>query len=101
MSGNKIEDKLFAMARANPPSDHVPYAFEKRVMAALTSQPIPDAWALWSRALWQAAAMCVAIMVLTSVWTVTRESASGASANLAADLESTVWGPLSSINDSW
>ena len=31
----ELERKLIAAARANPPSDRVPYAFEKRIMARL------------------------------------------------------------------
>ena len=60
----ELQKKLVAAARANPPSDRVPYAFEKRIMARLASLPRPDAWVLWSRALWRAAFGCVAIMLL-------------------------------------
>ena len=52
----ELERKLIAAARANPPSDRVPYAFEKRIMARLAARPVADGWALWARALWRAAA---------------------------------------------
>ncbi len=65
----KLYRELIAAARANPPSDRVPYAFEKRVMARLKALPaLEDTWALWSRALWRAAAPCVAIMLLLGAW---------------------------------
>jgi len=64
----ELERKLIAAARANPPSDRVPYAFEKRIMARLAACPAVDTWALWSRALWRAAAPCAAIMVALAAW---------------------------------
>ena len=60
----QLEQKLIAAARANPPSDRVPYAFEKRIMAQLASQPLPDTLAFWARALWRAAIPCVAAVAL-------------------------------------
>jgi len=63
-----LEKKLIAVARANPPSDRVPLAFEKRIMALLTGRPVQDVWAVWAKALWYAAAPCVAIMLLFSGW---------------------------------
>ena len=33
----KLQEKLLAAARGNPPGDQVPYAFEQRVMARLRS----------------------------------------------------------------
>jgi hypothetical protein len=98
---DELQAKLLAAARALPPSGQAPYAFEKRVMAALQAEPALDPWALWSRLLWRAAAPCVAVMVALSVWTVVAQPSSSASASLAADLERTIWGPLTSINDSW
>ena len=68
MNVAELNHKLIAAARANPPSDRVPYAFEKRILARLAGQRMPDDWALWARALWRAAAPCVAIMMLFSVW---------------------------------
>ncbi len=64
----ELERKLIAAARANPPSDRVPYAFEKRILARLPARPLADGWELWGRALWRAAAPCVAIMLLLGAW---------------------------------
>ena len=100
MNIDELRNKLVAAARALPPSDAVPYAFEKRIMAALSAQVPVDVWALWSRLLWRAAAPCVAIMLAVSLWAIVDNSARS-STSLAADLDRTVWGPLSSLNESW
>lgn len=64
----KLHAKLIAAARANPASDQVPYAFEKRVMARLRDAKGEDSWALWGRALWRSAFACLAIAIGLSVW---------------------------------
>jgi len=101
MKIDRLSDKLLAAARALPSSDAVPYAFEKRIMAAVASQTPVDIWALWSRSLWRAAAPCVAIMLAVSVWAVVESSKTSTSSTLAADFDQTVWGPLISLNDTW
>lgn len=68
MNLSELQNKLLAAARRNPPDGHVPYAFEKRIMARLTAAPKPSEWLAWSRALWFGAAACVAVALLTSVW---------------------------------
>jgi hypothetical protein len=68
MNLTELERKLIAAARANVPSDRVPYAFEKRIMARLAVCPAVDKWALWGRALWRAAAPCAGIMLALVVW---------------------------------
>lgn len=60
----ELETKLLAAARNNPPSDHVPYAFEQRVMARLRERPAADPAAYWAQALWRGALSCVAVVVL-------------------------------------
>ena len=86
----ELERKLIAAARANPPSDRVPYAFEKRIMASLAARPIADDWALWARALWRAAAPCVAIMLLLGAWSLFHPQASPPASDLSQDLENTL-----------
>jgi hypothetical protein len=68
MNLETLRQKLLAAARANPPADRVPYAFEKRIMARLAAPPALDLAALWAHALWRAAAPCVAVMLLLGVW---------------------------------
>jgi hypothetical protein len=100
MNLTELEQKLLAAARAHSPSDAVPYAFEKRIMARLAAVPRVDLWAFWSRALWRAAAPCLAIMVLLSVWSFF--SASGASFdNPSEELETTVLAGINQIGQSW
>ena len=69
MNVETLRQKLLAAARANPPADRVPYTFEKRILARLAEHPAPDLTALWARALWRAAAACVACMLLLGAWT--------------------------------
>jgi len=86
----ELERKLMAAARANPPSDRVPYAFEKRIMARLAARPLADGWELWGRALWRAAAPCVAIMLLLGVWSYFMPQASAPATDFSQDLEQTL-----------
>ena len=85
----ELERKLIAAARANPPSDRVPYAFEKRITALLAAQPAVDGWALWARALWRAAAPCVAIMLLLGGWSFFAQGSAPAN-DLSQELEQTL-----------
>lgn len=68
MNLSKLEAKLLEAARANPPSDQVPYAFEKRITALLASRKVEDKSVLLSRALWRAAFSCLALVVLLGVY---------------------------------
>lgn len=91
MKSGKLERKLLAAAKASPPSDAVPYAFEQRIMACIRQVPVPDALAAWAGGLWRAVAPCVAIALLCGIWTaVTPQTSTAASANLSEDLEQTV-----------
>lgn len=68
MNLDQLQKKLLAAARANPPADRVPLAFEKRVLAHLTAKPAVDLALLWSRALWRATVPCLALaLVLAGV----------------------------------
>lgn len=68
MNVETLRQKLLAAARSNPPSDKVPLAFEKRIMARLAESPAFDFTAAWARSLWRAVVPCVALTVLISVW---------------------------------
>jgi anti-sigma-K factor RskA len=98
MNITELHKKLIAAARAQPPSDRVPYAFEKRIMAHLNA-PLPvDQWALWGRALWRAAAPCVAVAAVLAICAVILPE-SGPS--LSQDLENTVYSQVDHISDGW
>ena len=70
----KLHRKLIAAARANPPGDQVPYAFEKRVLARLRGPGVEDSWALWGRALWRSAFACLVVAIGLSVWSIQSNS---------------------------
>ncbi len=85
-----LHRKLIKAAKANPPGDKVPYAFEKRIMAGLKGRPTLDAWGLWAGALWRAAVPCVAITVLLSAWSFFASSPQSVSSDLSQAIENTV-----------
>ncbi len=68
MKLDNLIDKLLAAAREDRPSDRVPYAFEKRIMARIAEQPTADIWSVWGRALWQAVAPSAAVAVVVAAW---------------------------------
>jgi hypothetical protein len=94
MNVDELQRKLIAAARANPPSDRVPFAFEKRIMARLAARPRLDEWALWSRALWRAAAPCFAIMVLLSAWAYFVPNPSTPVNDLSQEMENTLFAAI-------
>jgi hypothetical protein len=63
----ELEKKLLRAARAHPPGEQVPFAFEKRIMNVL--KPLSaDTWSIWSQALWRATVPCLALMMLLGAW---------------------------------
>ncbi|MGO8930805.1 MAG: hypothetical protein ACLQU3_28430 [Limisphaerales bacterium] len=90
MNLSELQRKLVAAARANPPSERVPYAFEKRIMARFAARPVVDDWALWARALWRAATPCVAIMLLLGAWSLFTPPNSAPATDLSQQLEQTL-----------
>jgi len=100
MNIGELQKKLLAVARATKPSNAVPYAFEKRIMARVASRTALDGWSLWNRALWQAAAPCVALMLLLGAWTLISSSTEAAQ-SLASDLESAVYAPFDNLGETW
>ena len=93
----ELQKKLMAAARANPPGDQVPYAFEKRVLALLAARPEADGLTLWVRGMWQAAASCAAIALLLGAWALFSPSASATADDLSQNFENTL---LASVNQS-
>jgi hypothetical protein len=93
MNYETLQTKLISAAKANPPSESVPYCFEKRVMATLRSQSPVTIWALWAQPLWRAALSCVAITMLCGIWSMANLSSSDSS-DLSQDFESAVYAGL-------
>jgi hypothetical protein len=93
MNLTDLQQKLLAAAR-RPANQHVPYAFEKRILARLAATPRASDWALWARPLWAGAAACLAIALAAGAWSFAPVSEPGLS--LAQELEQSV---LASVED--
>jgi hypothetical protein len=83
-----LKRKLIDAARAHPPSDRVPFAFEKRIIARVQDVRPLDFWGLWGHALLRAAAPCVAITLLLGAWN--WFSPATTQADLSQDFENTL-----------
>ncbi|MGO9204092.1 MAG: hypothetical protein ACLQM8_26520 [Limisphaerales bacterium] len=90
MNQAELHRKLIAAARGNPPSLRVPHTFEKRILACIQALPRVDHWALWSAALWRAAASCMAVMLLLGAWWWFTPAAAPPANDLSQDLENTM-----------
>jgi anti-sigma-K factor RskA len=97
----ELQKKLLAAARAHPPGDAVPYAFEKRIVARLRARPAEDAGLWWGRALWRAAGACVAVSFLLGVWTYLPSNAAASSTSFSQDLEQTMLAAVDDADETW
>jgi len=86
----ELHKKLLAAARANPPGDQVPYAFEKRMTALLAARSASDPLALWVRGLWRAAVSCAAIALLLGAWVLYHPATSTRTDDLSQNFENTL-----------
>lgn len=89
MNMEKFEKTMLAVARRETPDDHVPYAFEKRVMTLIAARGA-DAWAFWTRNLWRAAASCVAVTLVCGAISLLTPTTTDKSNNLSQDFETTL-----------
>ena len=89
MNITELQSKLIAVARANPPGDHVPYSFEKRVLARLAGSRATDLWGAWAPGLCRAAVSCVGITILFTAWTLLAGNRAPAN-DLSQDFDNTV-----------
>lgn len=103
MNLDKLQETLLAAARSRPPGDHVPYAFEKRILARLKESPAIEVAALWARALWRAAASCVALAVLLSVWSFIGAGSrvAGETEELSQQFEQTMLAAVNETEELW
>jgi hypothetical protein len=90
MDIDALQKKLIAAAKANPPRDSVPYAFEKRITARLAGQTMLDDLGFWAGSLWRAAVPCVAVMLLLGAWSLFPVHHKTVSSDLSQDIENTV-----------
>lgn len=98
MKNQNLHSNLIKAAKKLPEDTHVPYAFEKRIMANLQSVPQPDALALWARGLWQASVPCLALMIAIGTWSAIDGQEGQKVDPLAADLELTMLQPFDELN---
>ena len=105
MNLETLQLKLLAAARSQVPSDHVPHAFEKRILARLLAPATLDHPALWARALWRAAAPCVALTLLFGVWSFVGNNANTAGladgGDFSQHFEQTMLAALDEVEDIW
>jgi hypothetical protein len=97
----ELEKRLLAAAKANPPSDAVPYAFEQRIMAQLRARPRPDHWAWWANALWRAVAPSLGVVLLLGAWALVAGFSGSLVDSLDAELETTVYAAIEYPGDLW
>lgn len=101
MNLTELQKKLLAAARANPPSDHVPVAFEQRVLAHLKARQPVDVSALWARALWRAVVPCVALTVILLVASFSLTTTGTAAPDLAQAFEQTMLAASDQPEEIW
>jgi len=99
MSFSRLHDKLIAAARATPPDDRVPLAFERRIMAHLADKKPLDAWGLWGQALTRAAVFCLAVMVFLAVGSLFLSSEKPEAQSLPQAVESTLIAAVENSSD--
>ena len=99
MNLDELQGKLIQVARAHPPGEHVPYGFERRVMAAISGLRAPDQWALWAGALWRAAAPCVAIVMLLAAWSLLSPAIAPGPGSSTVDVAQELENPLLAAAD--
>jgi|YelNatPaOPRAMG01_1025707.scaffolds.fasta_scaffold06989_5 hypothetical protein len=104
MNLDALYDKLMAAARADHPAQTVPYAFEQRILARLTSSTATDPWLSWAKLLRPAAAVSVGLALVVSSLTVIGlgdNDTSLASLSYGQDFESTLLVAADVLSDSW
>jgi hypothetical protein len=98
MNLDTLQNKLISAARRLSADERVPLAFEKRVMAHLTSAPRAGELQWWGRALWYGAGACAAVALAMGVWSFApTDSADG----LSDQLEQTVLAAANEAADIW
>jgi hypothetical protein len=101
MKVEQMRQRLIAAGRLDQPSSQPPYAFEKRIMARITSRQSLDPYRLWNRILWRCAGPCVALVVVLGALSFVHGNESLASGDYVADLETLVYAPLNTTQEVW
>lgn len=67
MNLKNLQEKLIQAARDNPPAEHVPYAFEKRISALLQGRTTPTYISQWVSGMWRGAVSSLAIALICGI----------------------------------
>jgi hypothetical protein len=65
---SSADERFLKFARNLPGNEHVPYAFEKRIMARIRELLTPAPLAFCSRMLWRAVVPCFGVMILAALF---------------------------------
>ena len=95
MNLDDLQHKLIAAARAHPPADTVPYAFERRISHQIKRLGTGDLWGLWANALWRAAAPCVGLALVLAAWSLLSEPKAASGLDVSQAFENTVFAAAS------
>lgn len=101
MKAEQMRQRLLTAGRLHAPADHVPFAFEQRIMARLGSVKALDPWFLWNRILWRVAAPCVALTLIAGAFNWFGHPETQTTENLILELETVVYAPLSTTQEVW
>lgn len=99
MKLDNLHRKIITAARAEQPSERVPYAFEKRVMAHLANNGAVDLLGAWSVALWRAAASCVVVSVAACAFVLW--FGGHQEPDFSREFDAAVFASVGSANDVW
>jgi hypothetical protein len=100
MNLDNLQNKLITAARATPPNDRVPYAFEKRVMARLAESVRVDLLGAWSAALWRGAMACLVVTMISGAWLLWSDSQPD-TAEFTRDFSAAVFASAGSTDEAW
>lgn len=101
MSYELLLKKLVNAAKRNKPSDNVPYAFEKRIMARIYELKANDTATLWAQLLWRAVKPCLLVMIIACLIALFTQMQNGFEENPSKEFETAVLAGLNTIGDNW
>jgi hypothetical protein len=101
MNLKALEQRLMAVARSTAPDEHVPYAFEKRIMAHLAGISPTDVISLWGQALWRAAVPCVTLAMLLSAWSLWQGALTSRTVDFSSEFETAALMSTDQSPDVW
>lgn len=87
-----LRRKLTRAAQSKIENDHVPYAFEQRIMARVRERKIlpPHQAVEWASGLWRAALSCVALVVVLGTCSLSFPVEPSGAEDLGVALENTI-----------